>query len=171
MQWRRRFRSRVPMRFWGWDPGTKRVGIANEIPNLHQDYNISNQDCMGFRGILKRLGLIGARIYYDLRSTQIHGISGFQVAMAWIIKVRTIFLLLNKRFGWIYLAFHRRIQRFARSGSGKFEDCIKRMTGIFGEKRLVQGFVSPRKRTSATAGIRQGEGVTKVEEKGPQTFT
>ncbi|KAF8102728.1 hypothetical protein N665_0196s0021 [Sinapis alba] len=40
------------------------------------------------------------------------------------------------------------------------------MAGGTMKKRLVQGFVSPRKRTSAKVGIRQGEGVTKIEEKG-----
>ncbi|KAG2283361.1 hypothetical protein Bca4012_052032 [Brassica carinata] len=31
------------MVFREWDPERKRVGIAHEIPNLHQDYGISKQ--------------------------------------------------------------------------------------------------------------------------------
>ena len=37
-------------------------------------------------------------------------------------------------------------------------------------KRMVQGLVSPRKRPSAKAGIRQGDGFKKVEETVPQTL-
>lgn len=38
------------------------------------------------------------------------------------------------------------------------------------KKRMVQGLVSPRKRPSAKAGIRQGDGFKKVEETVPQTL-
>ncbi|KAF3591171.1 hypothetical protein DY000_02024363 [Brassica cretica] len=68
------------MVFREWDPGRKRVGIAHEIPNLHQDYGISKQGkvhddliwgdqsgLIGLQGNMKKTGIDrGSKI---LRST------------------------------------------------------------------------------------------------------
>ncbi|KAG5388425.1 hypothetical protein IGI04_029966 [Brassica rapa subsp. trilocularis] len=66
--------------FGEWDPGRKRVGIAQEITNLHQDYTISKQGkvhddlirgdqsgLIGLQGDMKKTGI--DRGWKILRST------------------------------------------------------------------------------------------------------
>uniref|UniRef100_A0A0D3E545 Uncharacterized protein n=1 Tax=Brassica oleracea var. oleracea TaxID=109376 RepID=A0A0D3E545_BRAOL len=119
------------MVFREWDRGRKRVGIAHEIPNLHQNYGISKQGkvhddliqgdqsgLIGLQGNMKKTGIdrgskiLRSTIYTDtcdLGSSSGDGLDNKGM----------IFLLFNRRFVWIYLACRQRNQRFARSRAWK----------------------------------------------------
>ncbi|KAH0899208.1 hypothetical protein HID58_048776 [Brassica napus] len=129
------------MVFREWDPGRKRVGIAHEIPNLHQDYSISKQG-------------------------KIHVILGLQVAMAWIINsIRDLFGftwrvdkgindLLEVGSGKIIAILEdNQIGEREEKKQGPRKVLFKNQTvaGRSIMKKLVQGFVLPHKRTSAEA--------------------
>ncbi|KAL0657213.1 hypothetical protein Bca4012_077798 [Brassica carinata] len=119
------------MVFREWNPGRKRVGIAHEIPNLHQDYGISKQGkvhddliwgdqsgLIGLQGNMKKTGIdrgskiLRSTIYTDtcdLGSSSGDGLDNKGM----------IFILFYRRFVWIYLACRQKNQRFARSRAWK----------------------------------------------------
>ncbi|KAH0878918.1 hypothetical protein HID58_066312 [Brassica napus] len=174
---------KVPMVFREWDPGRKRVGIAHEIPNLHQDYGISKQGkvhddlirgdqsgLIGLQGNMKKTEIdrgskiLRSTIYTDtcdLGSSSGDGLDnkGDSFGFTWRVDKGINDLLEVGPGKIIAILEDNQIgeREEKKQGPGKVLFKNQTVAGRSIMKKLVQGFVLPHKRTSAEdakAGIR-----------------
>ncbi|KAH0866986.1 LOW QUALITY PROTEIN: hypothetical protein HID58_074008, partial [Brassica napus] len=194
---RRRLRSRVSMRFRGWDVGRLRDGLERVFPDLHPDNGFGKQrngngdlqreDRTRFMGFNGDSGLLGpGRSFwigwgFPQRNHRYLRIDDWKARIWFLILIRINEMFEDFSDEFQDLSEDVLIENAEEDNQIGYKEAKGPVTlemdkeqgarmMLFKSQNQVQGLVSPRKRPSSKAGIRQGDGFKKVEETVPQTL-